>query len=109
MFSCTVRVIKSSRPGVGKTLYKRRKVEELDLVLQKREKIKRENAITIPILDKKVDIDDVMSFLLRKIESDMDTKPRIFHIDFSQEVNICNFKTKYFMSIIKMILINYII
>lgn len=87
LFSCTVRVIKSWRPGVGKTLYKKRKVEELDLILEKREKNKREKTITIPILDKKVDIDDVMSFLLRKVEPDTETKPRIFHIDFSQEVN----------------------
>lgn len=37
-----------------------------------------------------------MSFLLRKVEPDMDIKPRIFHIDFSQEVNIATSTITYF-------------
>lgn len=82
MFSCIVWVIKFLWLGVGKILYKRRKVEELDLVLEKCEKIKWEKVIIIFIFDKKVDIDDVMFFFLRKIELDMEIKFWIFYIDF---------------------------
>ncbi|XP_061169142.1 E3 ubiquitin-protein ligase RNF213-like [Saccostrea echinata] len=83
---CTVRIIKSWRSGVGKTLYKKRLVEKLNLTHKKLDRGGRATTITIPIHEKRIEVDEIMSVLLQNTSPTMKTEPRIFHIDLSHEV-----------------------
>lgn len=77
--------MKSSRAGVGKTLYKRRMVEELHKLNPKLQKRYKEE-ITIPLQEKCVDVTIVMATLLKETLPPRHREPRLFHIDISFEV-----------------------
>ncbi|XP_071122875.1 E3 ubiquitin-protein ligase RNF213-like [Mytilus edulis] len=81
----SVRIVKSCRSGVGKTLYKKRMVRDLH---EQRlgSKSLHANELTIPLHNKSIDIDEIMSALLEVTLPPTELRPRIFHIDLSHEV-----------------------
>ncbi|XP_052083737.1 E3 ubiquitin-protein ligase rnf213-alpha-like [Mytilus californianus] len=82
---CTVRVVKSNRAGVGKTLYQKRMVAELTRKTQ-RGYLQRPNNLTIPLHSKSVNVDEIMEVLLKRIFLPGNQHPTIFHFDISSEV-----------------------
>ncbi|VDI37174.1 Hypothetical predicted protein, partial [Mytilus galloprovincialis] len=78
---CSVRVVKSWRAGIGKTLYKTRMVENLQQQISN-----MENSITIPLHEKTLNNDEIMDIFKDEISPPQDYRPRIFHIDISHEV-----------------------
>ncbi|VDI01999.1 Hypothetical predicted protein, partial [Mytilus galloprovincialis] len=82
---CTVRVVKSNRAGVGKTLYQKRMVTELTRLTQ-RGYIQRPNNLTIPLHSKSVDVDEIMEQLMKRTSLPGNQQPTIFHFDISSEV-----------------------
>ncbi|XP_033741838.1 E3 ubiquitin-protein ligase rnf213-alpha-like [Pecten maximus] len=85
----TVRVVKSWRAGVGKSLYKTRKATDLKDLYPN---IKRttDAVVSIPLHEKEIDVDMIMNRLLECTLPAGQLEPRIFHIDISYEVgNSC--------------------
>ncbi|KAL5009497.1 hypothetical protein ScPMuIL_011802, partial [Solemya velum] len=80
----SVRVVKSLRAGVGKTLYKKRMMERLNHLNPNLQTQGRE--INVPLHEKCVDITKVMTFLLKETLPAGLRVPRLFHIDLSFEV-----------------------
>ncbi|XP_062574164.1 E3 ubiquitin-protein ligase rnf213-alpha-like [Saccostrea cucullata] len=80
MKNCTVRIVKSRRAGVGKTLYKRRTAEKLKSFS------KDSSVITIPLHARKINVDEVMATLLQNTLAPKTNAQRLFHFDFAQEV-----------------------
>ncbi|XP_063441660.1 E3 ubiquitin-protein ligase rnf213-alpha-like [Mytilus trossulus] len=78
---CSVRVVKSWRAGVGKSLYKKRMVESLVKQVSS-----TQNSITIPLHEKTLNNDEIMDVFKEEILSPQKYRPRIFHIDISHEV-----------------------
>ncbi|XP_071135692.1 E3 ubiquitin-protein ligase rnf213-alpha-like isoform X2 [Mytilus edulis] len=83
---CTVRVVRSSRAGVGKTLFKDRMKKEMSKVLKLTPE-SRPHCLTIPLHEKKINIDDVVAVLLDEILPPHTRYPRIFHFDIAHEVH----------------------
>ncbi|KAL3881511.1 hypothetical protein ACJMK2_027943, partial [Sinanodonta woodiana] len=81
--SSTVRVVKSWRAGVGKSLYVKRRNEELT---QKNPHHKMTDLVNIPLQDKEINIFLVTQILLTHILPPGVTTPRIFHLDIAHEV-----------------------
>ncbi|XP_053396012.1 E3 ubiquitin-protein ligase rnf213-alpha-like [Mercenaria mercenaria] len=79
----TVRVIKSWRSGVGKSLFKSRK-ERAVLALNAKEV--NEESVTIPLQEKDVDLHYVIERLLDHTPKANELTARLFHIDVSHEV-----------------------
>ncbi|KAL3881512.1 hypothetical protein ACJMK2_027944 [Sinanodonta woodiana] len=79
----TVRVVKSWRAGVGKSLYVKRRDEEL---MQKNPHHKMTDLVNIPIQEKEINISQVTQILLSQILLPGVTTPRIFHLDIAHEV-----------------------
>lgn len=84
-FRSTVRVVKSCRAGVGKTLYKKRMVSDLDKKSGRNMRFNQKE-LTIPLHDKSIDLDEIMSALLAVTLPPGELRPRIFHVDLSHEV-----------------------
>ena len=95
--SC-VRVLKSHRAGVGKSLYAKRRIEQLYRMVGNNENIDvnggkqtlnddRIMSIKIPLQEKAIDVDTFCSILLQHTTLPENSFPRIFHIDISYEVN----------------------
>lgn len=82
---CTVRVVKSNRAGVGKTLYQKRMVTDLTRLTQ-RGYLQRPNNLTIPLHSKSVDVDKIMEQLMKRTSLPGNQQPTIFHFDISSEV-----------------------
>ncbi|XP_052062754.1 E3 ubiquitin-protein ligase rnf213-alpha-like isoform X2 [Mytilus californianus] len=78
---CSVRVVKSWRAGVGKSLYKKRMVESL-----LKQVSSTQNSITIPLHEKTLNNDEIMDVFKEEILPPQKYRPRIFHIDISHEV-----------------------
>ncbi|XP_052062680.1 E3 ubiquitin-protein ligase rnf213-alpha-like isoform X2 [Mytilus californianus] len=78
---CSVRVVKSWRAGVGKSLYKKRMVESLVKQVSS-----TQNSITIPIHEKTLNNDEIIDVFREEILPPQIYRPRIFHIDISHEV-----------------------
>ncbi|XP_060084373.1 E3 ubiquitin-protein ligase rnf213-alpha-like [Ylistrum balloti] len=83
----TVRVVKSWRAGVGKSLYKTRKAADLK-ELYPTSKRTTGAVVSIPLHEKEIDVDTIMARLLECTLSVGQVEPRIFHIDISYEVYI---------------------
>ena len=85
----TVRVVKSKRAGIGKTLYKKRRVEDLEkLNLVSTD---RNLSVSIPLYEKNVSMIQVADKLLPYTLKHGEVFPRIFHLNISYEVKtICN-------------------
>ena len=82
-----MRVVKSLRAGVGKTLYKERMVANLEK-LRPGEPGQKSTSVTIPLHEKAITTDVIMDVFLQETLSPRDHQPRIFHIDISHEVYI---------------------
>ncbi|XP_046581771.1 E3 ubiquitin-protein ligase rnf213-beta-like, partial [Haliotis rubra] len=80
--SSTVRVIKSKRAGVGKTLYKKRQVE----ALQRLNPRVPATSVSIHLYEKSVSTTAVAEKLLDHTLQPGQVQPRIFHLDISYEV-----------------------
>ena len=85
IFRCSVRVVKSWRAGVGKSLYKKRMVTDLKNLIPNATR-QRSPDITVPLHEKTVDIDCVMSVFLRETLPPNCKESRIFHLDIAHEV-----------------------
>ena len=81
----TVRVIKSWRAGVGKTLFKHRREEELSGLYRGTVK---SDTVSIPLQEKTIDLHYVIERLLEHTTRPGEVTARLFHIDVSHEVNI---------------------
>ena len=86
-FRCSVRVVKSWRAGVGKTLYKKRMVDELHESVPNISRTKPAD-VTIPLHEKTINVDNIMDIFLEEILLPQSHEPRLFHIDISHEVCI---------------------
>ncbi|XP_062615790.1 E3 ubiquitin-protein ligase RNF213-like, partial [Saccostrea cucullata] len=82
---CTVRVVKSWRAGVGKSLHKKRSAEKLK-VLNNSVIRSKKAVVSIPLHDKEISIDGIMDVLLQNTLPPEEIEPRLFHIDLSYEV-----------------------
>lgn len=82
--SSSVRVVKSWRAGVGKTLHMQRQFEDLRTLNHGTQT----EVITIPLHEKVIDLDAIMEIFLQSIPPPGHTQPRLFHIDISHEVMI---------------------
>ncbi|XP_070188878.1 E3 ubiquitin-protein ligase rnf213-alpha-like [Littorina saxatilis] len=81
--SLCVRVVKSNRSGVGKTLYKQRLTDRLKRNLRRE---RRPVSITIPLHGRVADTEDMAACLLPHTLHPGDVLPRIVHLDISYEV-----------------------
>ncbi|XP_053396009.1 E3 ubiquitin-protein ligase rnf213-alpha-like [Mercenaria mercenaria] len=79
----TVRVIKSWRAGVGKTLFKHRREEELSSLNRG---AVRSDTVSIPLQEKTIDLHYVIQRLLEHTTRPEEVTARLFHIDVSHEV-----------------------
>jgi len=84
---CCVRVIKSHRAGVGKTLKVKRLAEQLQLAASKT-KHRGPLLVSIPLHCRNVDQSTVLQTLLQHTLTLEEYVPRIFHIDIAHEVPI---------------------
>lgn len=80
-----MRVIKSHRAGVGKTLKVKRLAEQLQLAASK-SRHQGPLVVTIPLHCRAVDQSAVLGTLLQHTLPPEDYVPRIFHIDIAHEV-----------------------
>ncbi|XP_021363666.1 E3 ubiquitin-protein ligase rnf213-alpha-like isoform X2 [Mizuhopecten yessoensis] len=83
----TVRVVKSLRAGVGKSLYKTRRAQDLEDVYPTNKRTTGA-VVSIPLHEKEIDVDTIMARLLKCTLPAGQLEPRIFHIDISYEVYI---------------------
>ena len=74
-----VRVVKSKRPGMGKTLYVSSQASALDSECP--------SVVTVPLHGTRVNIDSLVEAFLEHEESNECTKPRIIHIDVAPVVS----------------------
>ncbi|VDI52691.1 Hypothetical predicted protein, partial [Mytilus galloprovincialis] len=79
----SVRVVKSWRAGVGKSLFKRNMVTALKEKLNVNEK---KHVVSIPLCDRTLVVDEVLEVLLEHTNPPHVREPRIFHFDISHEV-----------------------
>ncbi|KAK3585587.1 hypothetical protein CHS0354_036774 [Potamilus streckersoni] len=79
----SIRVVKSWRAGVGKSLYVKRRNEELAKQYRHH---KKADLINIPLQDKEINVSQVTQILLTHILPPGVTTPRIFHLDIAHEV-----------------------
>ena len=98
LFRSYVRVLKSYRAGVGKSLYAMRRIEQLYLTMginidsddnggKKAHRNDKRMSIKIPLQEKVIDVDTFCSILLQHTTLPENSFPRIFHIDISHEVS----------------------
>ncbi|XP_053396018.1 E3 ubiquitin-protein ligase rnf213-alpha-like [Mercenaria mercenaria] len=78
----SVRVIKSWRAGVGKTLFKKRKSEQLNLYSN----TAKAKEVSIPLHEKTIDMYYVTQRLLEHTKQPGESAARLFHFDVSHEV-----------------------
>jgi hypothetical protein len=82
-----VRIVKSWRAGVGKSLYKKRMVAELYKIVPNIPR-KKSSSVTIPLHEKAINTDDIMDIFQQETLPPQCHEPRIFHIDISHEVYV---------------------
>ena len=82
VYSSTVRVVKSSQSGSGKTLYILRREEMLQQLCQTTES----RIVSLPLHERKVDFSYVTRNLLQYVDDPEESCARIFHIDVTNEV-----------------------
>ncbi|KAL3881507.1 hypothetical protein ACJMK2_027939 [Sinanodonta woodiana] len=81
--SSSVRVVRSWRAGVGKSLYVKRRNEKL---AQENPSYIMTDLVNIPLQEKEINVSDVTEILLTHILPPGVTTPRIFHLDIAHEV-----------------------
>jgi hypothetical protein len=77
-------VIKSKRAGVGKSLFKKRREEDISGL--NTSMVVRQHAVTIPLQEKTIDLHFVIEKLLEHTLKPNEDAARLFHIDVSHEV-----------------------
>ncbi|CAG2236708.1 RNF213 [Mytilus edulis] len=83
----SVRVVKSWRAGVGKSLFKRNMVTALKEKQQNRGVDEEKPVVvSIPLYDRTIVVDEVLEVLLEHTNIPHVKEPRIFHFDISHEV-----------------------
>ncbi|XP_052238403.1 E3 ubiquitin-protein ligase RNF213-like [Dreissena polymorpha] len=82
---CSVRVVKSNRAGVGKSLYIKRKAEGLKTKLAAFVNVQTEH-VSIPLQEKFINTHEVTHALLKYTSRPELQTARLFHIDISHEV-----------------------
>ncbi|XP_070197743.1 E3 ubiquitin-protein ligase rnf213-alpha-like isoform X2 [Littorina saxatilis] len=86
-----IRVVKSSRSGMGKTLYKKRLVTKLRALLGEDEDKPNDMEgeklhVTVPLYEKHVDSKDVADTLLQYMPPSCHSHARLIHLDIAYEV-----------------------
>ncbi|KAL8581505.1 hypothetical protein ACOMHN_042898 [Nucella lapillus] len=83
----SVRVVKSSRSGVGKTLYKQRLTAQLQQQRPPRGRRQDQGvSITIPLHGRVADTEEIAACLLQHTLEPATVRPRIVHLDISYQV-----------------------
>ncbi|KAH3728508.1 hypothetical protein DPMN_054465, partial [Dreissena polymorpha] len=82
----SARIVKSSRAGVGKSLYVTRRSETLIAHLGSKSKHLDIKLVTIPLQEKHINMHDVIQTLIRHTSTPGKATAIIFHIDISHEV-----------------------
>ena len=85
LIRCTVRVIRSERTGMGKSLYVRRMTKMLKEKLK--EQVTYPLCVTIPIHGPNIDFDKVMKSLLHHANP-IEPFSQIFHFDVAPSVRL---------------------
>ena len=85
IFRSTVRVVRSERAGVGKTLYVRRQDECLQSQVRRCPPRLITERVTIPLQEKTINMQTVTQRLLEHTQNPDVNTARIFHIDISHE------------------------
>jgi len=85
IFRSTVRVVRSERAGVGKTLYVRRQDEFLQSQVRRRHRNLITERVSIPLQEKTINLQTVTQRLLEHTPDPDENTARIFHIDISHE------------------------
>ena len=75
---------------MGKTLYKERRERQLGMLLAARGQ--EYYSVTVPLQEKKINLDAFIKVLLRKTTEPGAPVSRIFHLDISHEVCIAHQK-----------------
>lgn len=81
----TVRVVRSTRSGAGKSLYVKRRVEELQACTKSTLPL----SVSLPLHTRDVDFRYITKHLIPYVEDTESQHARIFHIDITSEVCIC--------------------
>ncbi|XP_052243691.1 E3 ubiquitin-protein ligase rnf213-alpha-like [Dreissena polymorpha] len=85
-YRSSARIVKSSRAGVGKSLYVKRRAEALSIQFGQKLKNLDTKLVSIPLQEKNIDIHEVIQILLVHTPTPGIKTARIFHIDISHEV-----------------------
>ncbi|KAK3096790.1 hypothetical protein FSP39_003301 [Pinctada imbricata] len=83
----SVRVVKSWRAGVGKTLYKQRMAEKIETLMMSSRR-QTGGVITIPLHEREINVNEIMRILLEQTLRAGSHEPRLFHIDIYHEVQV---------------------
>ncbi|XP_052807608.1 E3 ubiquitin-protein ligase rnf213-alpha-like isoform X3 [Mya arenaria] len=82
----TVRVIKSTRAGVGKTLFVNRKDEEVQAQIHRKNKWIDTQKVSIPLQEKVINLHNFTQTLLEHTPDPRKQSARIFHLNMNHEV-----------------------
>jgi len=87
LYRSSARLVKSSRAGVGKTLYVRRSEEKLRKLNKSTANLVVER-VSIPLQEKDVDLNDVIGRFLLHVTDPHIATTRLFHINIAHEVTL---------------------
>ncbi|XP_052808680.1 E3 ubiquitin-protein ligase rnf213-alpha-like isoform X1 [Mya arenaria] len=82
----TVRVIKSTRAGVGKTLFVHRKDEAVQAQIYRKNKLVDTRKVSIPLQEKVINLHSFIQRLLEHTPDPRKHSARIFHLNMNHEV-----------------------
>ncbi|WAR07210.1 RN213-like protein, partial [Mya arenaria] len=82
----TVRIIKSTRAGVGKTLFVHRKDEAVQVQIQRKTKLVDTQKVSIPLQEKVINLHCFIQRLLEHTPDPRKQSARIFHLNMNHEV-----------------------
>ncbi|WAR07205.1 R213A-like protein [Mya arenaria] len=82
----TVRIIKSTRAGVGKTLFVHRKDEAVQVQIQRKNKSVDTQKVSIPLQEKVINLHCFIQRLLEHTPDPRKQSARIFHLNINHEV-----------------------
>ena len=82
----TVRVVRSERAGVGKSLYVKRQDQSLQSKIENKQPLLITERVSITLHEKTIDMQTLCQRLLEHTPNTDTLTARIFHIDISHEV-----------------------
>lgn len=87
VYRSRVRVVKSYRAGMGKTLFaKNMRTALLQMRDEENLEIENEQFVTLPLYEKYLDMDGIVEVFLNYTNTSSPKYGRIFHIDIAHEV-----------------------